>query len=625
MRSRKSSRNFLPTTADDLRRRGWDQLDVLLISGDAYVDHPAFGASLIGRWLEHHGYRVGMIAQPRWDSPVDVRRLGRPRLFVGVSAGNLDSMLNKLTAQKKVRSVDDYSPGGKIGLRPNRATVVYSNICRQAFPGIPIVLGGIEASLRRIAHYDYWADSLRRSVLLDAKAHLLLFGMAERAVVEVARHLAAGNPIDSLTQLPGTAHGIPNRAGWEEMALNPSKNVRDGRVVLLPSYEEVCADKAAFALMTKLAQGELNPFNARPLLQPHGKQAVYINPPARPLSTEQLDRVYSLPYCRAPHPSYRLPVPAFASIRRSLSVVRGCFGGCAFCSISEHEGRIVQSRSKSSVLREARELAKTPSFDGTLSDVGGPTANTYAMGCKSETIQSACRRPSCLHPKICSNLNTDHTPLMKLLAALRREPKLRHVFVNSGIRYDLAERSPEFIRDVARFHTSGQLSVAPEHTQTRVLRIMRKPSIQCYERFAKTFYEQSERAGKKQFLIPYLIVGHPGATLSDTIELAFYLKRNNLRPRQIQEFIPTPMSVATAMYYTGLDPQTREPVQVERNLRAKRGMKALLLWWDREKWPMAREALKKAGRADLIGKLIPADSKPDHKTDRRKPMRRRRG
>lgn len=596
------NRAFLPTTAQDLRQRGWDALDVLVVSGDAYVDHPAFGPVLIARWLEHHGYRVGIVAQPRWQDPGDLLRMGRPRLFVGVSAGNLDSMLNKLTAQKKVRSQDEYAPGGRPGLRPNRASVVYANLCREAFPGLPIVLGGIEASLRRLAHYDYWADTIRRSVLLDAKAHVLAYGMAERAVLEIARRLREG---EGLSGIPGTARVIDDPSEWGALAAEPSRSVRDGRVVVLPSYDRVRTEAEALNEMTRLAQAESNPHNARPLLQPHGRQAVYVEPPAAPLGSAELDAVYSLPYCRAPHPSYREPVPAFESVRRSLAVVRGCFGGCAFCSIGEHEGSIVQSRSKANVVDEARKLAAEPGFDGTLSDVGGPTANMYGLGCRSEAIQRACRRRSCLHPRVCRNLVTDHASFVDLLRTLRREPALRHVFVSSGVRYDLAERSPAFVRELARHHTSGQVSVAPEHCQAGVLRIMRKPPVASYERFASSFDAQSRKAGKKQFLVPYLITGHPGETLQDTIELALYLKRHDMRPRQVQEFIPTPMSAATSMYVTGLDPATGERVFVERDLRRKRAMKALLLWWDPKQWPLAREALRAAGRSDLIGKLVP--------------------
>jgi len=600
------ARRFLPTSRGDLEALGWDALDVLLVTGDAYVDHPAFGAALVARWLEHHGYRVGIVAQPRWDSTEDIARMGCPRLFVGVSAGNLDSMLNKLTAQKKVRSSDEYSPGGRPGLRPNRATVVYANLCRQAFPGLPVVLGGIEASLRRLAHYDYWSDSVRRSVLLDAKAHLLVFGMAERAIVQVAHRLHHGETVEQLTDIPGTAYVIPSPKGWTPLAEAPSRRVGDGKPVVLPSYEEVVGDKGAFARMARLAHMESNPYNARPLLQPHGREAVFLNAPAQPLTTSELDAVHALPFCRSQHPSYTEPVPALASVRRSLAVVRGCFGGCAFCSIGEHEGRIVQSRSQDSVLAEARTLSREKGFDGTLADVGGPTANMYGLHCRSENLQRACRRSSCLFPETCGNLVTDHGAFIRLLRALRGESGVRHVFVNSGIRYDLAERSPAFVRELALHHTSGQLSVAPEHCQSRVLRAMCKPPVASYERFATMFEEQSRRAGKKQFLVPYLIVGHPGETLADAVELALYLQRNGLRPRQVQEFIPTPMSMATAMYHTGVAPMTGEPLPVERDLRRKRAMKALLLYWDPEQWPLAREALALAGRADLIGKLVPA-------------------
>jgi len=595
-------RAFLPTTARDLEARGWDQLDILIVSGDAYVDHPAFGPPLIARWLEHSGFRVGIVAQPRWDTPDDIARMGTPRLFVGVSAGNLDSMLNKLTGQKKVRGSDPYSPGGRVNARPNRASIVYSNLCRAAFPGVPIVLGGIEASLRRIAHYDYWSDAVRRSILLDAKAHLLAFGMAETAILEIAQRLRAGQSVTSLTDIRGTAYALSSRAKWEALGANPNARASDPSPVLLPSFEQARDSAAAFADMTRKVELESNPHNARALVQPHGDEAVVLNPPALPLDPKQLDALYALPFVRDQHPSYRERVPALASVRRSLAVTRGCFGGCAFCSIAAHEGKIVQSRSKQSVIREARTLASDRSFDGTIADVGGPTANTYGLRCKSEAIQRACRRPSCLHPRLCRNLLTDHGPYMDLLSSLRQERGVRHVFVNSGVRYDLAVRQPAFIRMLAEHHTSGQLSVAPEHVRPQVLMRMRKPDIATYERFAKLFGAASDRAGKKQFLVPYLIVGHPGATLDDAIALGLYLRKRNLRPRQIQEFIPTPMSVATAMYHTGLDPMTGERITVVRDLRTKRAMKALLLWWDKDQWPLAREALRRANRKDLIGK-----------------------
>jgi uncharacterized radical SAM protein YgiQ len=593
---------FLPTTRADMNARGVSELDILIVTGDAYVDHAAFGPILIARFLEGRGYKVGVVAQPSWTSIDDVARMGRPRLFVGISAGNLDSMLNKLTAQKKVRSEDQYTPGGKTGARPNRATIVYANLCRQAFPGVPIVLGGIEASLRRIAHYDYWADQVRRSILLDAKADLLVFGMGERPAWEIARRLDAGEPVTALTDIRGTAHVKTAKRHWEPLLAEASEFVTDGKVVVLPSYEEVAKDKAAFARMSRAFQYETNPHNARPLLQPHGDQAVYFNPPAEPLTEAEMDGLYDLPFQRLPHPSYSETVPAFETIKHSVVTMRGCFGGCTFCSITEHEGRIIQSRSEESVLREVRALSRMEGFSGTVTDLGGPTANMYKMTCKSDAIESACRRLSCVHPGICENLVTDHAPLVQLMKKVREEPGIDRVLIASGVRYDLAERSPEFVKDLARYHTGGQLSVAPEHNNDTVLDKMKKPSIKSYERFAETFCQASEAAGKEQYLVPYFITGHPGSTLKDTIDLALYLKVKGMRPRQVQDFIPTPMAVATTMFYTGIDPLTMEPVYTATELREKRMMKALIFYWDETHWPLAREALIKAGRRDLIGR-----------------------
>ncbi|MBX3212143.1 MAG: YgiQ family radical SAM protein [Labilithrix sp.] len=607
---------FLPTTREEMAARGWDELDVLIVSGDAYVDHPAFGPILIARFLEGRGYKVGVIAQPRWDSPADIARMGRPRLFVGVSAGNLDSMLNKLTAQKKVRSEDQYSPGGRANLRPNRASIVYANLCRQAFPGLPVVLGGIEASLRRIAHYDYWSDQVRRSILLDAKADLLVFGMGERPAWEIARRLDAGEKVADLTDVRGTAHVKKNRRAWEPLAADPSRFVADRKVVVLPSYEEVAKDKEAFARMSRAFQYETNPHNGRPILQPHGDEAVYFNSPALPLSEDEMDGLYDLPFARAPHPSYaNAGIPAFETVKHSIVTMRGCFGGCTFCSITEHEGRVIQSRSEGSVLREVRELSRSAGFSGVLTDLGGPTANMYKMTCKDERTESACRRLSCVHPGICENLVTDHGPLLSLMRAVRSEKGIKRVFIASGVRYDLADRSPEFVAELARHHTGGQLSVAPEHNDPRVLDKMKKPPIDTYERFAQAFCQASEKAGKEQYLVPYFITGHPGSTLKDTVELALYLKRNNMRPRQVQDFIPTPMAVATTMFYTGLDPLTNEPVYTARDLREKRMMKALVFYWDPQHWPLARQALIEAGRRDLIGHgpsaLVPFEGAAD--------------
>ncbi len=588
-----------------MRARGWDELDVLIVTGDAYVDHPAFGPVLVARFLAGRGLRVGLVAQPRWTSIDDIARMGRPRLFVGVSAGNLDSMLNKLTAQKKVRSEDQYSPSGRPNMRPNRACIVYSNLCRQAFPGVPVVLGGIEASLRRIAHYDYWSDSVRRSILLDSKADLLVFGMGERAAWEIAERLRAGEPVDDLSDVRGTAHVKKNRRAWADVAAGPSRYVTDGKPVVLPSYEDVVADKTAFARMSRMLQYETNAHNARPLLQPHGDEAVYFNPPALPLAESEMDGLYDLPFARRPHWSYEGErIPAFETIRHSIVTMRGCFGGCTFCSITEHEGRIIQSRSPDSVLREVRALSRMDDFRGTITDVGGPTANMYKMSCKDDETEHACRRLSCVHPGICENLVTDHAPLVDLLRKVRTEPGVDRVFVASGVRYDLAARSPEFIRELARHHTGGQLSVAPEHTSPAVLDKMKKPPIEHYERFASSFCRASDEAGKEQYLVPYFITAHPGSTLEDTIELALWLKRQDMRPRQVQDFIPTPMAIATAMYFTGIDPLTMEPVPVVRDLREKRMMKALLYWWDPAHHALAREALRRAGRTDLIGRAL---------------------
>lgn len=591
-------RRFLPTTAADLKARGWSQLDVLLVSGDAYVDHPAFGVTLIARFLEARGFKVGITAQPDWRNVEDVKRMGAPRLFVGITAGNLDSMLNKLTAQKKVRGEDQYSPGGRTDMRPNRATIVYGNLCRQAFPGVPLVLGGIEASLRRLAHYDYWSDQVRRSVLLDAKADLLVFGMGERPIWEIAQRLSKGEPLASIRDVRGTA--LPLRKGqWEE--LPRSKHVGDGKVLWLPTYEEVVADKTAFAEMSRAFQYETNPGNGRPLLQPHGSEAVYFNSPAEPLVEGEMDALYDLPFTRLPHPDYAEGIPAYETIKHSIVTMRGCFGGCTFCSITEHEGRVIQSRSAESILREVRALRRMDDWKGTITDVGGPTANMYKMTCKSEVIEKACRRLSCVHPGICENLVTDHDPLLDVLRQVRKEPGVKKVYLASGIRYDLADRSPEFVRELAKHHVGGQLSVAPEHSSTEVLDKMKKPPVESYERFVEGFNCASQETGKDQYLVPYFISGHPGSTLEHMVDLALWLKKRNMRPRQVQDFIPTPMSMATCMYWTGIDPLTRTPVHTAKDLKEKRLHKALLLYWDPAHHDEVREALRIARRTDLIG------------------------
>jgi uncharacterized radical SAM protein YgiQ len=483
-------------------------------------------------------------------------------------------------------------------MRPNRASVVYANLCRQAFKGVPIVLGGIEASLRRIAHYDYWSDSIRRSVLLDSKADLLIFGMGERPVWEVADRLAAGATLEELRDVRGTGH-VRRKGEWED--IEPSEYIRDGRPIFLPSHKEIKADKGAFSRMSGAFQKETNPGNGRPIVQQHGHEAIYLNPPAEPLDTALMDELYDLPFQRAPHPRYPEPIPAFETVKHSIVTMRGCFGGCSFCSITEHEGRVIQSRSAESVLREVRALRRMDDFRGVISDVGGPTANMYQMKCKSERIEKACRRLSCVHPGVCENLVTDHEPLVKLLRKVRGEKGVRKVFIASGVRYDLAERSPEFTKELAEHHTGGQLSVAPEHVDDDVLDKMKKPGAESYERFAEMFACASEDAGRDQHLVPYYISGHPGSTMDSMIQLARYLKKRGLRPRQVQDFIPTPMSMATSMYVTGLDPFSQEPVYTARSLREKRKQKALLQYWDPSQHDLAREALKEAGRYDLIG------------------------
>ena len=614
---------FLPTTMAEVRARGWDAVDVVIVSGDAYVDHPAFGPVLIARFLEGRGLRVGFLAQPDWRSAEDFKRLGRPRLFFGISAGNLDSMLNRLTAQKKNRREDQYSPGGRAEMRPDRATLVYSHRAREAFPDVPIVLGGIEASLRRIAHYDYWSDNVRRSILLDAKADLLVFGMGERPIWEVAQRLQTGEPIERIRDVRGTAWPATH-AEAEALCAYPTEHVTDGRVLELPSFREVSPPtpegKAAYARAARLFHHETNPYNARPIVQrdnhtPSGR-AVYFNPPALPLETGEMDALYDLPFNRAPHPSYaaeasksgesaiagRGNIPAFETVKHSLVAMRGCFGGCTFCSITEHEGRIIQSRSAESILREVRALRRMDDFRGVISDLGGPTANMYAMRCEDEKFESKCRRLSCVHPGVCEHLKTDHGPLIDLMKKVREAEGVKRVFIASGVRYDLAQLSPEYMRELTRHHVGGQLSVAPEHTSPETLKKMKKPTIDSYERFAEQFRCASDEAGKDQYLVPYFISGHPGSTLLDMVHMAQYLKRNNLRPRQVQDFIPTPMSLAATMYYTGLDPLSGTPCYTAKGLREKRLQKSLLLYWDPEQSPLVRAALLQAGRSDLIGR-----------------------
>jgi uncharacterized radical SAM protein YgiQ len=612
---------FLPVCRADLDARGWTQLDIIIVSGDAYVDHPAFGPPLIARFLEARGFKVGLLAQPDWHSAEPFKALGKPRLFFGVAAGNMDSMLNRLTAQKKNRSEDQYSPGGKTGCRPDRASIVYAQRCREAYPEVPIVLGGIEASLRRIAHFDYWSEKVRRSVLLDAKADLLVFGMGERPIWEIARRLQAGETVEQLRDVRGTCHAITD-AEMKALEADPARRVADKKTVVLPSLEEVIADKTAFARMSHDFQFETSAFNGRPMAQRSGTRGVFYNSPALPLEdgtgegrtdSVGMDELYDLPFNRVPHPMYRdQGIPAYETVKHSVVLMRGCFGGCTFCSITEHEGRVIQNRSSESVLREIRALRRMDGFRGTVTDLGGPTANMYKMRCKDEAIESKCRRLSCVFPGVCENLKTDHDPLIEVMRKVRKEEGVKHVFIASGVRYDLAQLSPKYVEELATHHVGGQLSVAPEHASPRVLEKMKKPGIESFERFQEMFACASKDAGKEQYDIPYFISGHPGSTLTDMVELALWLKKNGKRPRQVQDFIPTPMSMAAAMYWTGIDPLTMKPVYTATGLREKRLQKALLLYWNPEQWPLAREALEQAGRADLIGRgpecLVPPET-----------------
>ena len=588
----------LPMSPAEMRERGWDEADVVFVTGDAYIDHPSFAMAILGRVLEAAGYRVGVISQPDWQSCEDWRRFGRPRLFFAISAGNMDSMINHYTANRKVRNDDAYSPGGRIGLRPDRATFSYCQRAREAYKGVPVIAGGVEASLRRLAHYDYWSDKVRRAILLDCKADMVAFGMGEEAIVEIARRLDAGESVKDLRDMRGAAYALGASESPPEDAL------------VLPSYEEVCRDKFAFAEATKMIHNETNPYNAKRLVQWHDRQAVVCNPPALPISEAAMDAIYSLPYTRRPHPSYTEPIPAFEMIKDSVTIMRGCFGGCTFCSITTHQGRIIQSRSHESVLNEVREMTADPDFKGIISDIGGPTANMYQMKCTKPEVEAVCRRQSCVHPTICKLLGTDHGPLLQLMKDTRETPGIRKVLVASGIRMDLARRSPEYMRELARHHVGGHLKVAPEHTDPNVLNLMRKPSGDDFEQFAEVFEAESEKAGKKQYIIPYFISSHPGSDLDAMIDLAVFLKRSGYEPDQVQDFIPAPFDVATAMYYTGIDPFTKKPVHIARHLRDRKLQRALMQFFKPENYFEVRTALKKAGRGDLIGNgcdaLIPS-------------------
>ena len=661
---------FLPMSREEMDVLGWDSCDVILVTGDAYVDHPSFGMAVMGRMLESQGFRVGIIAQPDWNNPQDFMKLGKPNFYFGVTGGNMDSMINRYTADLKVRSDDAYTPGGVPGKRPDRAVIVYSQKCREVYKDVPIVIGGIEASLRRIAQYDYWSDQVRRSVLIDSGADILLYGNAERAIVDLTHALAQGRSVSELTDLRGTTivREAPP-AGWTEidstridwpghidMIPNPYEmkdtekmscstdnkteegadsdvmpikivpmplqrkveHDKDTSYVRLPSFEKVRNDSALYAHASRVLHQEANPYNARPLIQKHGTREIWVNPPPIPLETDEMDSVFGFPYARIPHPSYGdAKIPAYDMIRFSVNIMRGCFGGCTFCSITEHEGRIIQSRSQESVLTEIEEIRdKVPGFTGTISDLGGPTANMYHLTCKSETILKNCRRLSCVYPTICKNLETSHKPTTELYRAARKIPGVKRIAIASGLRYDLAVKDPEYVRELVTHHVGGLLKIAPEHTEQNVLTKMMKPGMGTYDEFKRMFDKFSKEAGKEQYLVPYFIAAHPGTENSDMMNLALWLKKQKMRVDQVQTFYPSPMSLATAMYHSERNPLQRmsyksQKMHIPRDIAQLRLQKAFLRYHDAKNWPMLREELKAMGRTDLIGSgpnaLIPAE------------------
>ncbi len=672
----------LPMSRKEMERLGWDSCDIIIVTGDAYIDHPSFGMAVIGRALEAQGFRVGIISQPDWKSAEAFRKLGKPNLFFGVTAGNMDSMVNHYTSERRIRSNDAYTPDGEAGKRPNHAVTVYAQRCREAFKGVPVIIGSIEASLRRIAHYDYWSDTVKRSVLPDSKADMLVFGNAERQILEIAQRLAAGESIKTMTEIRGTAfmrNEIP--PGWSE--LNSTEVDRPGElirhpdpyamkmdapctdsknpdragsrediqpipiaehrierrmtVIRLPSFEAVKEDSILYAHASRLLHLETNSGNARALVQRHGNRDVWLNPPPIPLQTAEMDAVFDLPYSRKPHSSYgSASIPAYEMIKNSINIMRGCFGGCTFCSITEHEGRVIQSRSEESIIREVENIRdKTPGFTGTISDLGGPTANMYRLACKSKAIETVCRLPSCVYPGICRNLKTDHTPLIHLYRRARKVKGIKKVLIASGLRYDLAVESPEYIEELVTHHVGGYLKIAPEHSEEGPLSKMMKPGIGSFNTFRKLFDKFSKKAGKKQYLIPYFIAAHPGTTDGDMLNLALWLKSNHFKPDQVQAFLPSPMATATAMYHSGRNPLGRirrntdarsRPLFTPKRKKQRDLHKAFLRYHDPANWLLLRDALKEMGRTDLIGNrpehLVPAANKQEESRRKRTGKRR---
>lgn len=602
--------DFLPISREDMEKRGWPELDFVFVSGDAYVDHPSFGPAILTRLLEKHGYKVGIIPQPNWRKSEDFRRLGKPRLAFLVSAGNMDSMLNAYTAAKKMRGRDAYSPGGRIGLRPPRATAVYVSRLRELFPGVPVIIGGIEASLRRLAHYDYWSDKVRRSILADSLADILVYGMGERALLAVAHELNQGVAVQNIQDVAGTAFRVPNFDYlWD--------------YVRLPSFDEVRSDKKAFAAAVRADFSEQDALRGRRLAQQNGEWCIAVNPPAKPLTVEEMDEVYDLPYRRAAHPIYDSMggIPAFDEVKFGLIGQRGCFGGCNFCAIVSHEGRVIQSRSHASLLKEARLITNLPDFKGYIHDVGGPTANFRCPSCERQLKSGTCRDKSCLSPKPCANLVAEHSDYLSLLAELRRLPGVKKVFVRSGVRFDylmLAKDGQKFLRELVKHHISGQLKIAPEHVSPRVTRLMGKSDVKIYEAFAAEFARLNKELGLKQYLVPYFMSGHPGSTLQDAVKLAEFMRDHHLRPRQVQDFIPTPGTLSTCMYYTGLNPLTGEKVYVPKTAQEKKWQRALLQYWRPECREDVRRALSAAGRDDLIGYGSKCLVEPAPKSEKRR-------